>query len=858
MSKPMIGAVLARTALAAALAASCVTSSARADLYAGGPGHAAALIPDGTVLVTGGAGLDGMPSAAAMEYRAGQPAATGSMAIPRSGHTATSLFDGRVLVAGGTDGSGEVGSLELYDPSTGLFLPSAATLRVPRQGHEALGLADGRVLVRGGQTGGAAVSLAEIYDPRNDTVEDAPPDLPVASVATDQPDYLPGDTVYVSGSGWQPGDSVDLLFDEEPLVHAPAVIRTVADASGEIHDVATYHVDDLDLGTAFTLHAGGATSGISAQVKFTDGDVISIEGAPNPNQIQSIAFDATQPLSFAIRNKSNGNKSVTFSSVTATLTAAGGVSVTPTTIQVATAGKPLTAGSTVSETVQVTGTTAGSGSVTILVQGTPDSSAPSNYCDPPNPNKPNENKCTDSVTVSYSVTPPAKLNQTITFGALADRTYGSAPFTVSATASSGLPVSYASSGNCTVSGATVTIADVGTCSITAKQAGDPTYNAAADVTQSFAITQASQTISFGALGTKTWGDPDFAVTASASSGLAVSFAPSGNCTMFGATVHLTGAGSCTITASQAGNANYLTATSISQAFTILKAPQTISFGALATKTYGDPDFAVSASASSGLAVTFAASGDCTTSGATVHISGAGSCTITASQAGNDDYLAASDVPQSFTIDRALLTITADDEAMVLHASPVPTFTWASAGFVNGESASVLTSPPTCTSTASSSSDVGAYPISCSGADAANYRFTYVDGTLRIVYATGAACLGDPGHAILQPILGGGKSVWKAGSTVPAKFRVCDAAGISIGTPGVVAAFFNTQRIAGTESFVNEVSVASTTADAQFRWDPTAQQWIFNISTKGFTKDSTYAFEVRLKDGSAIPFAFGVK
>ena len=59
------------------------------------------------------------------------------------------------------------------------------------------------------------------------------------------------------------------------------------------------------------------------------------------------------------------------------------------------------------------------------------------------------------------------------------------------------------------------------------------------------------------------------------------------------------------------------------------AAQSIAFAALANKTYGDPDFAVSASASSGLAVSFAASGSCTA--ATVRITGAGSCTITASQ-----------------------------------------------------------------------------------------------------------------------------------------------------------------------------------------------------------------------------------
>src|SRR5207248_9931937 len=77
--------------------------------------------------------------------------------------------------------------------------------------------------------------------------------------------------------------------------------------------------------------------------------------------------------------------------------------------------------------------------------------------------------------------------------------------------------------------------------------------------------------------------------------------------------------------------------------TITKADQTIAFAALGGKTYGDPDFSVAATATSGLDVTFTASGNCTVSGNTVHITGAGSGTVTAHQAGNKNYNAALDV-----------------------------------------------------------------------------------------------------------------------------------------------------------------------------------------------------------------------
>ena len=79
--------------------------------------------------------------------------------------------------------------------------------------------------------------------------------------------------------------------------------------------------------------------------------------------------------------------------------------------------------------------------------------------------------------------------------------------------------------------------------------------------------------------------------------------------------------------------------------------QTITFGPLVNKQYGAPDFRVSATASSGLAVSFTASGHCTVRAATVHLTGAGSCTVTASQPGNANYNAAPDVRRTFSITR---------------------------------------------------------------------------------------------------------------------------------------------------------------------------------------------------------------
>ena len=199
-------------------------------------------------------------------------------------------------------------------------------------------------------------------------------------------------------------------------------------------------------------------------------------------------------------------------------------------------------------------------------------------------------------------------------------------------------------------------------------AGTPTLTASAtghtSATTSYTIAKGNQTITFGALATKTFGDAPFAVSATASSGLAVSFASQTTsvCTTGGTNgsiVTIIAAGTCTIRASQAGDSNYNVAPNVDQSFTVNKADQTITFGALATKTFGDAPFVVSATGGgSGNPVTFGATGNCTsggTNGETITITGAGSCTITASQAGNTNYNAATPVPQTFTIIQKTLT-----------------------------------------------------------------------------------------------------------------------------------------------------------------------------------------------------------
>lgn len=165
-----------------------------------------------------------------------------------------------------------------------------------------------------------------------------------------------------------------------------------------------------------------------------------------------------------------------------------------------------------------------------------------------------------------------KAPQTITFNTITDKTFGEAAFNESASATSGLDVTFSSltSATCSVSGATITIVAAGTCTIAADQAGNGNFLAAGQVGQPFNIAKASQSITFASQGNKTIGNAPFNVAATSSSGLAVSFAsqtPSVRA-VAGNTVTLLLAGTCTVEASQAGDGNFNAAASTSQSFTV--------------------------------------------------------------------------------------------------------------------------------------------------------------------------------------------------------------------------------------------------------------------------------------------------
>jgi len=186
---------------------------------------------------------------------------------------------------------------------------------------------------------------------------------------------------------------------------------------------------------------------------------------------------------------------------------------------------------------------------------------------------------TDSQNNTIRATQPltTPVNQFITFAPLPNHSASDAPFTLTATSSSGLPVYLnvlsgpASLGTNNV----LTILGGGTVNLVAWQPGNSNYNAATPVLQSFNVSQIPQTITFGSLSQQKVGDAPFSLYATSDSGLPVGYSVSGPAVLNGNILALTGWGTIVVTASQSGNASYLAATNVVQSFFVTPPNNTI-------------------------------------------------------------------------------------------------------------------------------------------------------------------------------------------------------------------------------------------------------------------------------------------
>ena len=174
-----------------------------------------------------------------------------------------------------------------------------------------------------------------------------------------------------------------------------------------------------------------------------------------------------------------------------------------------------------------------------------------------------------------------KADQTITVTQHAPATAEyNAAFTVAATGgASGQPVVVAASGTCSASGNTITMTSgTGTCTVTFNQAGNASYNAAPQVTETTTAQKAAQAIAVTqhAPSTAVYNTSFTVAATGGGSGLPVTVGVSGVCSIGGNTVTMTsGTGTCTVTFNQAGNANYSAALQVTETTTAQKAAQAI-------------------------------------------------------------------------------------------------------------------------------------------------------------------------------------------------------------------------------------------------------------------------------------------
>ena len=416
------------------------------------------------------------------------------------------------------------------------------------------------------------------------------------------------------------GDSATVSWTTPaPITYGTPLSSTQLDATASIPGTFVY---SPAAGTV--LNAG--TQPLS--VTFTPADYTDY--GPQPGSTSLVVNQAPQTITFTINAPATAAYQSSF-----TVAATGGASGNPVTFT--SAGACTNVGATYT---MISGT----GNCSVLA----DQAGNSNYA---------------AATEATQTTAATQIGQTITFtiNAPASAAYNS-NFTVAATASSGDTVVFTSSGVCTNVGATYTMTSgAGTCTVIANQPGDANFGPAPQVTQSTSATKATQTITFSTNAPPGAAyNSNFTVAATATSGDAVVFTSSGVCSNVGATYTMTsGAGSCSVIANQAGDANYSPAPQVTQAVAATQASQTITFtiNAPPSASY-QSSFTVAASASSGDPVAFTSAGACTNVGATYTMtSGTGTCSVIANQAGDTNYGPAPTVTQFTQATGAGQTIT---------------------------------------------------------------------------------------------------------------------------------------------------------------------------------------------------------
>ena len=252
-----------------------------------------------------------------------------------------------------------------------------------------------------------------------------------------------------------------------------------------------------------------------------------------------------------------------------------------------------------------------------------------------------------------------KDNQTITFDKLAARTIGESPFELTATASSGLPVTFTSSDpTVSIKDNKITILKDGVATITAKQAGNSVYNAAADVQQTLIINKLTPSVSWANPSDIVYGTTlsNVQLNATASVGGTFAYSPAS-----GTKLNAGSSQMLSVTFTPTDASNYSVANK-SVSINVNKANQQLTFESIKEKIFSEGTLSLSAFSNSNLPVVFEVTpaDKASLSGNIVTFLKSGRIKVTASQAGNGNFSPASSIDQSFCINPNKPTISVTD------------------------------------------------------------------------------------------------------------------------------------------------------------------------------------------------------
>jgi hypothetical protein len=283
-----------------------------------------------------------------------------------------------------------------------------------------------------------------------------------------------------------------------------------------------------------------------------------------------------------------------------------------------------------------------------------------------------------------------------------------------------------------------------------------------------------QTITFTLPTGKVFGNAAFDITdiTSGGSGNSVVFASSNTAvaTVSGNTIAIVGAGTTTITATQDGNGSYEAAAPVSHDLVIGKATATITVNGTKPTYSGTPKSVTTITDPVGKTVNVTYAGSATAP------TNAGTYAIVATI---DDANYTGTASADLIIGKADLTVTTEP-ATRMKGLANPAFVLKYTGFVNGETKASLTTEPTATCAATTTSAVGDYPVTVSGGTAANYSFTYVNGTLSVTVNTGTPSLsGIAVNAYPNPVVSGKLQIEVPAFDGKSEVSVISASGVTV-------------------------------------------------------------------------------